>query len=363
MLCKICQLITDLCGSFRIFKYITFRAACASLTALMISFVFGPRLIKYFKSMQFGQMVRDDGPQTHLKKEGTPTMGGILIIIAILVPSLLWCSLDSVSVWLVIIILIGYGALGFADDYTKIRRKRSLGVKGKYKLFFEIMLGFIIGSIIFYLSGIKKEEFSTVVQIPFFKEIIPDLGLLYIPFVILVLTGSSNSFNLSDGLDGLAIGLFTITIGTLSVFAYCAGHSVIADYLGIIKISGAGELAVICAAMVGAGLGFLWFNGYPAQIFMGDTGSLSLGGAMGMIAILVKQEILLVILGGLFVAEALSVIIQVLVFKRTGKRVFLMAPLHHHFEQRGWPESKVIIRFWIIALILAVISLSTLKMR
>jgi phospho-N-acetylmuramoyl-pentapeptide-transferase len=364
MFYKLFQLIADFYGPLRIFRYITFRAACAALTALVITFVLGPRLIRHLQSIQFGQRIREEGPESHLAKEGTPTMGGIMIIIAIMVPVVLWCNLKIIHVWLVLFILVGFGLLGFADDYIKILRQRSLGVKGKLKLFVQVSLGCLIGFIIYYLSRRDPSNFTTMLQIPLFKSFIPELGVLYIFFVILILAGSSNAVNLTDGLDGLAIGLFTIAIGTLGVFAYCAGHSKIAEYLQIIRVAGSGELTIVCAAMVGAGLGFLWFNGHPAQIFMGDVGALALGGALGMVAILVKQEILLVLLGGIFVAEALSVAIQVIYFKSTGgKRIFRMAPLHHHFEMLGWPESKVIIRFWIVGIILAVISLSTLKIR
>jgi len=355
--------MSEIYGPFRIFRYITFRAAAAALTALIISFVLGPRLIRHLKSIQFGQQIRDDGPQTHLKKQGTPTMGGILIIIAITIPVLLWCNLESVKIWLVLFVLIGLGGLGFADDYIKILKGRSLGVRAKLKLVVQVTIGFIIGYFVYFMAASGNYGFSTELPIPFLKDLLPDLGIVYIFLVVLILTGVSNAVNLTDGLDGLAIGLFTISIGTLAIFGYCAGHSGIADYLQIMKVSGAGELTIVCSAMTGAGLGFLWFNGHPAQIFMGDTGALSLGGALGMISILVKQEILLLLLGGIFVAETLSVVMQVAYFKSTGRRIFLMAPLHHHFEEMGWPESKVIIRFWIIGIILAVLSLATLKIR
>jgi phospho-N-acetylmuramoyl-pentapeptide-transferase len=344
---------------FNVFRYITFRTIYASLTAFLICFFLGPWVIRKLSYMQIGQYVRDDGPQTHLKKAGTPTMGGTLIIFSIVVSTLLWANLTNYFVWIVLLVTLGYGGIGFFDDYLMQIKKQSKGLTVRKKLLLQAILALITG-ILVYVSP----DFSTRITIPFFKNISPDLGWGYVLFAALVIIGTSNAVNITDGLDGLAIGPFIIASATYMVFAYVAGHVKIANYLQINYVAGSGEIAIFCGAMAGSGLGFLWFNSYPAQIFMGDVGSLSLGAAIGTVAVITKQEILLALVGGLFVIETLSVIFQVGFFKMTnGRRIFRMAPLHHHFELKGWSEPKVIVRFWIIAIALALISMSTLKLR
>ena len=344
---------------FNVFRYITFRTIYASLTAFLICFFLGPWVIRKLSYMQIGQYVRDDGPQTHLKKAGTPTMGGTLIIFSITVSTLLWANLTNYFVWIVLLVTVGYGGIGFIDDYLMQIKKQSKGLTVRNKLLLQAILALVAG-ILVYVSP----DFSTRITIPFFKNISPDLGWGYILFAALVIIGTSNAVNITDGLDGLAIGPFIIASATYMVFAYVAGHVKIANYLQINYVAGSGEIAIFCGAMAGSGLGFLWFNSYPAQIFMGDVGSLSLGAAIGTVAVITKQEILLALVGGLFVIETLSVIFQVGFFKMTnGRRIFRMAPLHHHFELKGWSEPKVIVRFWIIAIALALISMSTLKLR
>ena len=344
---------------FNVFRYITFRTIYASLTAFLICFFLGPWVIRKLSYMQIGQYVRDDGPQTHLKKAGTPTMGGTLIIFSITVSTLLWANLTNYFVWIVLFVTVGYGGIGFIDDYLMQIKKQSKGLTVRNKLLLQAILALVTG-ILVYVSP----DFSTRITIPFFKNISPDLGWGYVLFAALVIIGTSNAVNITDGLDGLAIGPFIIASATYMVFAYVAGHVKIADYLQINYVAGSGEIAIFCGAMAGSGLGFLWFNSYPAQIFMGDVGSLSLGAAIGTVAVITKQEILLALVGGLFVIETLSVIFQVGFFKMTnGRRIFRMAPLHHHFELKGWSEPKVIVRFWIIAIALALISMSTLKLR
>lgn len=344
---------------FNVFRYITFRTIYATLTAFLICFLLGPWAIRKLSYLQVGQYIREDGPKTHLKKAGTPTMGGALIITAILGSSLLWANLKNIYIWVVLGITAGFGLIGFADDYLMQVKKQSMGLSARQKLLLQIVIAFI-GTVCLYLSP----EFSTDVTFPFFKTFSPDLGVWYIPFAVFVIVGTSNAVNLTDGLDGLAIGPSIIAAVTYMVFCYVGGHYKIADYLQISYVAESGELAVFCGAMAGAGLGFLWFNAYPAQVFMGDVGSLSLGGALGTIAVITKQELLLVLVGGLFVIEALSVILQVGYFKLThGRRIFRMAPLHHHFELKGWPEPKVIVRFWIIAIALSLVAISTLKLR
>jgi len=344
---------------FNVFRYITFRTIYASLTAFLICFLLGPWVIRKLSNMQIGQYVRDDGPQTHLKKAGTPTMGGTLIIFSITVSTLLWANLTNYFVWIVLLVTVGYGGIGFIDDYLMQIKKQSKGLTVRNKLLLQAILAMVTG-ILVYVSP----DFSTRITIPFFKNISPDLGWGYVLFAALVIIGTSNAVNITDGLDGLAIGPFIIASATYMVFAYVAGHVKIANYLQINYVAGSGEIAIFCGAMAGSGLGFLWFNSYPAQIFMGDVGSLSLGAAIGTVAVITKQEILLALVGGLFVIETLSVIFQVGFFKMTnGRRIFRMAPLHHHFELKGWSEPKVIVRFWIIAIALALISMSTLKLR
>jgi phospho-N-acetylmuramoyl-pentapeptide-transferase len=360
-----------------VFQYITFRTAYASITALLISLLLGPWLIARLREFQIGQHIREEGPKSHQKKAGTPTMGGLLIVVSIIVPTLLWANLRNRFVWLVTFATIAYAAIGFADDYIKIVRKRSLGLTAREKIGLQILTGVGVGVVLLYWMNVSARLYSTKLNVPFFKAFAPDLLidrlfstplwiLAYVPFlafVALVIVGSSNSVNLTDGLDGLAIGCTLIASAALTALTYITGHRVLSDYLDIQFLPDVSELTILCGSMVGASLGFLWYNAHPAEVFMGDVGSLALGGAIGTIAVIIKQELLLIFIGGVFVCEALSVMIQVVSFKFRGKRVFRMAPLHHHFELAGWSESKVIIRFWIASLILALFSLSTLKLR
>jgi phospho-N-acetylmuramoyl-pentapeptide-transferase len=363
---------------FRIFRYLTFRTAFASLTALLIALFIGPWVIQKLHEFQIGQFVRSDGPKSHLKKAGTPTMGGILIVIAILVPTLLWADPANPFIWITVFSTLAFGAVGFADDYIKVVKKRSLGLTAKAKLMGQGMAALMVALTLVVLAQFRM--FSTNLTVPFLKHWRPDLlwhcwpatlpylGLLaFIPFVlwvVLVLVGSSNAVNLTDGLDGLAIGCTIIASGALAVLTYVSGHVMFADYLELQRMPMVGELTVYCGSMVGASIGFLWYNAHPAEIFMGDVGSLALGGAIGTVAVLIRQELLLPFIGGIFVLEALSVILQVGSYKlRNKKRIFKMAPLHHHFEQCGWHESKVIARFWILALVFALFALTTLKLR
>ncbi len=343
---------------FNVFRYITFRAILAVLSALIISFVCGPWVIRKLKQLQVEQYIREDGPSKHLAKAGTPTMGGTLIIFSITVSVLLWADLSNFFIWISLLVLVGFGAVGFADDYRKLVRKNSKGLGMKEKMFLQLVVA-VVASLLLY----SYPTFRSTVSFPFFKGIMPDLGPFYILLVIFVIVGASNAVNLTDGLDGLATGPVLITAGAFMVLAYLAGHVKIASYLQIPFISGSGELTVFCGAMVGASMGFLWYNTFPAQVFMGDTGSVSLGAALGAVAVMTKQEFLLAIVGGLFVLEALSVIFQVASFKLRKKRIFRMAPLHHHFELKGWAEPKVIVRFWIITIFLALLAFSTLKLR
>jgi phospho-N-acetylmuramoyl-pentapeptide-transferase len=343
---------------FNVFRYITFRAIMATLTALMISFLLGRPLVDYLRAFQIGQMIRDDGPQSHLEKSGTPTMGGVLILFAMTVSCLLWTRLDNIYFWIVLGVTLGYGGIGFLDDYLKITRKDYRGLSGKRKLGLQFLVGGIVGLVLW-----LDPAFKTTLAVPFLKNVNPDLGIFYIPFAALVIAAASNAVNLTDGLDGLAIGPVMICGATYLLFAYIAGHLKLAHYLQVSYVPGAGELTVVCGAMLGAGMGFLWYNAYPAEVFMGDVGSLSLGGLLGAVAVVTKHEILLAIAGGVFVIEAASVILQVASFKTTGKRIFNMAPIHHHFELKGWPEPKVIVRFWIISVVFALLALSTLKLR
>ncbi len=343
---------------FNVFKYLTFRTIYAMITALLLAFIVGPWVVRKLEALQARQVIRTDGPESHLKKQGTPTMGGVLILVCIVLPTLLWADLKNVFIWLTLLILLGYGVLGFVDDYKKVVEKNPKGLSPRQKMFWQVLLAAGVGIFLFYLPG-----FSTELYLPFFKRVHPELGILFIPFVTLVIVGASNAVNLTDGLDGLAIGPVAINAATYLLFCYIAGNARLSGYLQIPYVPGAGELAVLCGAMVGAGLGFLWYNSYPAEVFMGDVGSLSLGGALGTLAVLTKQEILLVIVGGVFVVEALSVIFQVGSYKYRGKRIFRMAPIHHHFELKGVAEPKIIVRFWIITIILALVAISTLKMR
>ncbi|MFB3924449.1 MAG: phospho-N-acetylmuramoyl-pentapeptide-transferase [Syntrophales bacterium] len=343
---------------FNVFRYITFRTIYAMITAMIIAFVLGPWLIRKLQSLQIGQPIREDGPDSHMSKKGTPTMGGILIIFSVVISTLLWANLTIDYVWFVLLVTIGFGLIGFLDDYRKLSNG-SKGMPGKVRMGGEILIALFI-SIILYL----KPSFSSNITIPFFKTILPDLGVGYIVLSTFIIVGAANAVNLTDGLDGLAIGPALICFLTYLLFAYFAGNFRISSYLQIPYVPGTGELAVFCGAMAGAGIGFLWYNAYPAQIFMGDVGSLSLGGALGTLAVVTKQEILLAIVGGVFVMETISVIFQVGWFKvSNGKRIFRMAPIHHHFELKGWAEPKVIVRFWIITVILALVAISTLKLR
>ena len=344
-----------------VFRYITFRTGGALITSALIVFMFGPTIINSLRIRQGkGQPIRADGPQTHFKKAGTPTMGGLMMMTGILGSCFLWANLSSIYVWTVLLVTIGFGAIGFYDDYMKVTKQSHLGVSGKVRLLVEFI---IAGLAAFIIMQAGEQPFSSSLTFPFFKDFLINLGIFFIPFAAFVIVGAGNAVNLTDGLDGLAIVPIMVAASAFGVIAYLSGNAVFADYLQIHFVPGTGELAVLLGAVIGAGLGFLWFNAPPAAIFMGDTGSLALGGLTGTIAVATKHEIVMAIIGGLFVAEALSVIIQVGYFKMTGKRVFLMAPIHHHFEKKGWTESQVVIRFWIIAVILALIGLSTLKLR
>jgi phospho-N-acetylmuramoyl-pentapeptide-transferase len=348
-------------SALNVTRYITFRTAAASLSALAISLALGPWMIGKLREFQIGQVIRQEGPTTHRPKEGTPTMGGLLILTAALVPTLLWADLRNVYVWIAVVSTASFGAIGFADDYLKIVRRSHHGLRPRYKALWQLLIGVAVGISLLLLAN--KGLYSTRLVFPFFKQLIPDLGWWYLPFVVFVLFAESNAVNLTDGLDGLAISVFAISAAAYTALTYVVGNRALADYLLLIHFSPVAELTVFCGSLVGASLGFLWYNSYPAEIFMGDVGSLALGAALGTVAILIKQELLLVIVGGVFVLEALSVVIQVASFKATGKRVFRMAPIHHHFELSGWSEPKVISRFVIVAIIFALFSLTTLKLR
>jgi phospho-N-acetylmuramoyl-pentapeptide-transferase len=350
--------LTDQSSLFNIFRYITVRTFISFFTAFFLCWIWGPFFIRRLVNKQIGQSIREDGPQTHKKKAGTPTMGGGLILLSTLIPCLLWVDMLNPLVWGALIVTWGFGAIGYMDDWMKVSKRNTKGLSGRLRLLGEF---FISGAIMFVL--IHFFNFNTHLSIPFIKSVSIDLGYFYIPFASLVIVGTANAVNLTDGLDGLAIVPVMVSAATLGLFAYVTGHMSIANYLQIPHMVGAGELTPVAATIVAAGLGFLWFNAYPAQVFMGDVGSLSLGGFLGVMAVMTKNEILMVLLGGVFVVEALSVITQVISFKTTGKRIFKMAPLHHHFELKGLVETKIIVRFWIISLLLAILSLSTLKLR
>jgi phospho-N-acetylmuramoyl-pentapeptide-transferase len=341
-------------------RYITFRTAAASLTALAISLLLGPWLIKRLRDFQIGQVIRHEGPASHRAKAGTPTMGGLLILTAALVPTLLWADLTNVYIWIAVTATAAFGAVGLVDDYLKVVRSSHHGLRPRWKMAAQIVIALGVGLALMALAQVNL--YNTRLIFPFFKGLIPDLGWLYVPFAVLVLVGASNAVNLTDGLDGLAISTFSVAAATYTALAYVTGHRVLADYL-LVRFAPAAELTIFCGSLVGASLGFLWYNSYPADIFMGDVGSLAIGGALGTVAILIKQELLLLVVGGVFVLEALSVIIQVGSFKATGQRVFRMAPLHHHFELLGWSEPKIISRFLIVSIIFALFSLTTLKLR
>jgi len=346
-----------------VIRYITFRTAAASLTALALSLLLGPWMIRRLRAFQIGQVVRQDGPASHKPKAGTPTMGGLLILTAVFVPTLLWADLSNPYIWIAVIATALFGAVGFVDDYLKVTRHSHYGLFARYKFAAQLAVALGVGVTLLVLAGHDPPLYNTRLIPPFFKNWIPDLGWFYVPFAVVVLVGATNAVNLTDGLDGLAISTFSVSAATFTALAYVTGHRVFADYLLLVHFEPIGELTIFCGALVGASLGFLWWNAHPAEVFMGDVGSLGLGGALGTVAILIKQELLLPIVGGVFVMEAASVIIQVASFKLTGKRVFRMAPLHHHFEKKGWAEPTVVIRFWIIAGILALAGLSTLKLR
>jgi phospho-N-acetylmuramoyl-pentapeptide-transferase len=361
---------------FRVFQYSTFRTGMATLTAMLLSIVLGPWLIARLRAFQIGQHIREDGPQSHHKKAGTPTMGGLLICVSIIIPTLLWSDLRDPAVWVALAGLVSFGGVGFLDDYTKIRNKRNLGLTARWKLALEVLAALLIGVLLLAMNA--RGVYSTSMNVPFAKNFKPDLLIsawlrnpwtyplafsAFFAFLMLVLVGASNAVNLTDGLDGLAIGLMVIAAGAMTALSYLSGHADFARYLELSRTPGASELTIFCGAMTGASLGFLWYNAHPAEVFMGDVGSLALGGGMGVVAVLLKQEILLLFIGGVFVIEAMSVILQVGSFKMRGKRIFKMAPLHHHFEQIGWQESKIIARFWIVGLILALFALTTLKLR
>ncbi len=353
--------LSDSIGFFNIFQYLTFRAGAAIVTAILVSFLVGPMLIRTLRARQgSGQPIRDDGPETHLKKQGTPTMGGFLILLGVLSGTLLWADLTNAYIWIILFVTVGFGAVGFVDDFMKLRSRSSKGFPTKIKFVIEVALALVAA---YWVTTISQEPLTHGLALPFVKSVLIDLGWFFLPFAAFVLVGASNSVNLTDGLDGLAIVPIMIASITFAVICYVVGNTVYTGYLQVHYVAGVGELAVFCAAVVGAGLGFLWFNAPPAMVFMGDTGSLSMGAALGAVAVMTKHELVLVIVGGLFVLETVSVIVQVASFKLTGRRVFQMAPLHHHYEKKGYAESTIVIRFWIVSVILALAGLATLKLR
>lgn len=360
MLLWLGEYLTQYYSAFNVFSYLTFRAIISTLTALFISLYFGPKLIRYLQKMQIGQTVRDDGPQSHLSKSGTPTMGGLLILASIVVSVLLWANLSNIYVWVVLFVIVSFGIIGFVDDYRKVVRKDANGLIARWKYFWQTVIGLSTALFLYFIAQGPNE---TALLIPFMKELLPQIGIFYVVMSYFVIVGTSNAVNLTDGLDGLAIVPTIMVAGAFALFAYVTGNVNFSSYLNIPHIALTSELVVVCTAIVGAGLGFLWFNTYPAQVFMGDVGSLALGAALGVIAILVRQEIVLFIMGGVFVMETVSVILQVGSYKMRGQRIFRMAPIHHHYELKGWPEPRVIVRFWIISIVLVLIGLATLKLR
>jgi phospho-N-acetylmuramoyl-pentapeptide-transferase len=360
MLYSLAEFLTQYYSGFNLFQYLTMRTILGVLTALLISLLVGPGMIRYLSRYNIGQSVRDDGPQSHFSKAGTPTMGGALILVAIIVSTLLWSDLSSRFVWIVVMVTGGFGIIGWVDDYKKIALGNSKGLSAKAKYLWQSIIGLTAAYILFTTAQVPIE---TQLILPFFKNIVLDLGWFYIVLAYLVIVGSSNAVNLTDGLDGLAILPTVLVGGALGVFAYVTGNTNFAGYLGIPYVPGVGEMVVFCGALVGAGLGFLWFNTYPAQVFMGDVGALALGAALGIVAVVVRQELVLFIMGGIFVVETISVVLQVASYKLTGRRIFRMAPLHHHYELKGWPEPRIIVRFWIITVILVLIGLASLKIR
>jgi phospho-N-acetylmuramoyl-pentapeptide-transferase len=359
MLIYLTEYLAQFESGFRVFNYLTLRMILSVLTAMVISFLIGPAMIRKLASYK-GQPVRDDGPQSHLSKAGTPTMGGTLILVSVAVSTLLWGNLENRYVWIVLLTTLAFGGVGFVDDYKKLVGQDSKGLASRYKYLWQSIFGFAAAYTLYTTASLPQE---TQLFLPFFKDAVLDMGLFFIVFAYFIIVGTSNAVNLTDGLDGLAIMPTIMVAGALGLFAYLSGHSEFAEYLQIPKVPGSGEVAIFCMAIVGAGLGFLWFNTYPAMVFMGDVGALALGAALGTVAVIVRQEVVLGIMGGIFVIETLSVIVQVASFKMTGKRVFRMAPIHHHYELKGWPEPRVIVRFWIISLILVLIGLATLKLR
>lgn len=361
MLYWITQVFQEHYHGLRVFQYLTFRSILATLTALLVGLLFGPRLIRYLQSMQIGQMIRDDGPESHFNKQGTPTMGGALVLISIVISCLLWGDLRQTALWLALVILVGFGIIGWIDDYRKIVRKNTRGLPGRWKMFWQSLIAI---SVLVYLYTTASLPIQTQLTVPFCKNFLINLGIFFPILGYFVIVGSSNAVNLTDGLDGLAIVPIIMVASALGIFAYASSNANYAHYLAMPFVPNTGELTIFCSAIFGAGIGFLWFNSYPAQVFMGDVGSLALGAALGIVAILIRQELILLIMGGLFVLETLSVILQVVYFKSTGgKRLFRMAPLHHHFELKGWPEPKVVVRFWIINLFFVLCGLATLKLR
>ncbi|MED5235260.1 MAG: phospho-N-acetylmuramoyl-pentapeptide-transferase, partial [Pseudomonadota bacterium] len=352
--------LTQFDSGFNVFSYLTLRAILSTLTALLIAILIGPKMIRYLQRMQIGQTVRDDGPQSHLSKSGTPTMGGLLILAAIVVSGLLWADLTNRYVLVTLTVVVAYGIIGFVDDYRKVIRKDSKGLIARWKYFWQSVVAL---GVAFYLYSSATISAETSLLVPFFKEVFPQLGAFFIIITYFAIVGTSNAVNLTDGLDGLAIVPTILVAGAFAIFAYVTGNANFAEYLNIPHIPLTSELVIVCTAMVGAGLGFLWFNTYPAQVFMGDVGSLALGGTLGVLAVLVRQELVLIIMGGVFVMETLSVILQVGSYKLRGQRIFRMAPIHHHYELKGWPEPRVIVRFWIISIILVLVGLATLKLR
>ncbi len=360
MLYKILFGLHDIASPFNVFRYITFRTALAIITSALLTFIFAPIIIGRLRNFSVIQQIRDDGPQKHLSKTGTPTMGGILIILSIIATTFLWGDLSNRYIWIMILSIFSFGFIGLIDDYIKTVKRNHKGLIARYKFAIQIVVALIVGLIIY---SNPADPYKTNLLIPFFKKLLFDLGIFYIPFAVIVIVGSSNAVNLTDGIDGLAIGLVAIAVFATGALVYISGHVRLANYLQVLYIPGTGELTVFCGAMFGAAIGFLWYNAYPAEVFMGDVGSLGLGGALGTLAVITKHEIVLAIVGGIFVIETLSVVLQVTFFKITGKRILRMAPIHHHFELKGWPEPKAVIRFWIIGIMLALLSLATLKLR
>ncbi|MGD8710327.1 MAG: phospho-N-acetylmuramoyl-pentapeptide-transferase [Ectothiorhodospiraceae bacterium] len=360
MLLDLAEWLQQIHSGFNVFQYLTFRAILGALTALGIALLVGPALIRRLVQYQIGQYVRDDGPQTHLSKAGTPTMGGALILVSVAVATLLWSDLSNRFVWIVLLVTLAFGVVGGADDYLKLTRAQSKGLSARNKYLMQSVIA-IVAAVVLFTSA--KTQAETALIVPFFKSVAIPLGWLFMPLTYLVIVGSSNAVNLTDGLDGLAIMPTVMVGGALAVFAYATGNINFADYLGIPYVKGVGEVVVFCGALVGAGLGFLWFNTYPAMVFMGDVGALALGAALGVLAVVVRQELVLFVMGGVFVIETVSVMLQVASYKLTGRRIFRMAPLHHHFELKGWPEPRVIVRFWIITVVLVLVGLATLKLR